>query len=767
MKITRSICRILLAGLIVTAGLSCWNPLHFKDGYSGNTLTVYLGNSNAGTAKTIFPDLTGIIENYRVTLSRAGYVEIVKTVGSGAGTADFSSVPEGNWDITVEGLDGDGNLVAQGTATADVSSSGPASASVTLEFLDDSGVGTITLELSYPSAGGVNTVEGTLIDSGDISEAVAFTVTPGSAALSVARPSGIYTLIANLKDASANLLASIVESVHVYGNMVSEKSIVLAAEDLNGAPSDPTGLNLTQDQTDVNLSWTDNAKTETGYAVERSTDGGSSWSALAAALAFNTVAYSDTTTSPGATYHYRVRAANTFGASGWLTGNIVLAVVPLDPWNAFIYSDDGVFQTKKAGYPASSVTGYLSGLDSMGYDSQNTWVNIDSDVTVSSASDDFTGGYVEVAVGSATTHDDLRLVGNGGSLTVIDAAVYWNGSRVGTIDNTKDGQDGSALRIDFSTVAPLANAGFETGDLTGWTVDYTKDQMQGQSWAEGHVFPGGEHDATPLVDDGTTTTLTAEVVAGAAYAGSWGLRLAITGTVSVAYGTSHGPSVTSSAFFAQAGDSLSLFWQANMDGDDYDVFGFVFKDANDNANWDAGETYQKLFHGTGATTGGWIETTATLDFGGNDLRFWFINGNWDATGGMGIGSSLYIDGITLNIANTATATNAVLEAILENVQYRNDSAAGPATERTFTVGMEDSASSAATGSASTIPLLVKLTGFGGGEWTGSEVWKYVGGSWSLQAGQTVQDEFGYVRDVTNPDTEIAYRILENTVGLAP
>jgi hypothetical protein len=217
---------------------------------------------------------------------------------------------------------------------------------------------------------------------------------------------------------------------------------------------DPTGLNLTQDQTDVDLTWTDNAKTETGYAVERSTDGGSSWSALATALASNTVAYSDTTSSPGGTYHYRVRAANTFGASGWLTGNITLAVVPLDPWDAFIYSDDGVFQTKKASYPASSVTGYLSGLDSMGYDSQNTWVNIDSDVTVSSASDDFTGGYVEIAVGSATAGDDLRLVGNGGSLTVIDAAVYWDGSRVGTIDNTKDGQDGSTLRIDFSTVAP-------------------------------------------------------------------------------------------------------------------------------------------------------------------------------------------------------------------------------------------------------------------------------------------------------------------------
>jgi len=103
MKMKRSICRILLAGLIVTASLSCWNPLYFKDG--------------------------------------------------------------------------DGNLVAEGTATADVNSSGPVSASVTLEFLDDSGVGTITLNLSFPAAGGVNTVEGTLIDSGNISEAVTPTTT--------------------------------------------------------------------------------------------------------------------------------------------------------------------------------------------------------------------------------------------------------------------------------------------------------------------------------------------------------------------------------------------------------------------------------------------------------------------------------------------------------------------------------------------------------------------------------------------------------------
>jgi len=62
--------------------------------------------------------------------------------------------------------------------------------------------------------------------------------------------------------------------------------------------------------------------------------------------------------------------------------------------------------------------------------------------------------------------DKLEQLVGGTDLSVSGDAVYWNDDRIGTIDNTYDGSNGR-LRINFSKVAPLTNAGFETGDKLG------------------------------------------------------------------------------------------------------------------------------------------------------------------------------------------------------------------------------------------------------------------------------------------------------------
>ena len=84
------------------------------------------------------------------------------------------------------------------------------------------------------------------------------------------------------------------------------------------APGAPTGLSATASgSTRIDLSWTAPASTGgspiTGYRIEFSSDGGSSWNDLAANTASTSTTHSDTSLGVGTTRHYRVSAINTNG----------------------------------------------------------------------------------------------------------------------------------------------------------------------------------------------------------------------------------------------------------------------------------------------------------------------------------------------------------------------------------------------------------------------------------------------------------------------
>ena len=330
-------------------------------------------------------------------------------------------------------------------------------------------------------------------------------------------------------------------------------------------------------------------------------------------------------------------------------------------------------------------------LDNLSYTEQEGWKKLDTDVTVTSGTNDFSDGYIEVNLADANSYDELRLVSNG-SLSVTGDAVYWSDSRIGTINNAYDGSNGQ-LRIDFSAVAPLSNANFETGDLTGWTVDENYPGVTGQAWVESPLDDPDVTtvDTSPRVDDHNSVTQSAIVQSDIKNEGTYALKLTIGGTVSTGYGTAHGPMVTSSTFTAAAGDSLSVNWNAVAGGDWYDVYGFIFKDADNDGIWDASESYQKLFHDVGDNTGGWITTNPTITSGvaGENIRFVFLNGNYDKTGGRAIGSSLYIDGITLEISNTAVANDNIVSCVVENIEYNNTND-DPCTTKEYNLNFKQS-----------------------------------------------------------------------------
>ncbi len=88
------------------------------------------------------------------------------------------------------------------------------------------------------------------------------------------------------------------------------------AYDLDGAGpatvTDPSGLTAAlNNDYGVDLNWTDNASNETGYLIERSADGGTTWRAVAGGgVGPDATSYTDNTIQSNTTYQYRVKASN-------------------------------------------------------------------------------------------------------------------------------------------------------------------------------------------------------------------------------------------------------------------------------------------------------------------------------------------------------------------------------------------------------------------------------------------------------------------------
>ena len=99
-------------------------------------------------------------------------------------------------------------------------------------------------------------------------------------------------------------------------------------------PRPPSGLTATaSSSSQINLSWTDNASDETGFEIERSTDG--TTFAKIADVGANTTTYSNTGLNASTRYWYRVRANNSAGASSYtnVADATTSLAVPATPTN--------------------------------------------------------------------------------------------------------------------------------------------------------------------------------------------------------------------------------------------------------------------------------------------------------------------------------------------------------------------------------------------------------------------------------------------------
>jgi hypothetical protein len=115
-------------------------------------------------------------------------------------------------------------------------------------------------------------------------------------------------------------------------NTIGSSATVETSATTLDVPSAPSGLGLSViSETQINLSWTDNASNETGFRVERSLNESSGFSDVSGNLAADTTSYNDTGLQAGVTYYYRVYAFNSDGDSDFAAGSDTTLDLPADP----------------------------------------------------------------------------------------------------------------------------------------------------------------------------------------------------------------------------------------------------------------------------------------------------------------------------------------------------------------------------------------------------------------------------------------------------
>ena len=116
----------------------------------------------------------------------------------------------------------------------------------------------------------------------------------------------------------------------IVGTNSTGASVATTASALT-VPSVVGGLNTTLvSDTEIDLSWTADTGTISGYRVFRSTNGGTTFSQIGSDLASSTLTFNDTGRTSATDYVYEVRAFNTTGQSGASDTNVI-TTLPATP----------------------------------------------------------------------------------------------------------------------------------------------------------------------------------------------------------------------------------------------------------------------------------------------------------------------------------------------------------------------------------------------------------------------------------------------------
>lgn len=115
----------------------------------------------------------------------------------------------------------------------------------------------------------------------------------------------------------------------------AERADVVVDFSKYAVPAVPTNKTaVLSTSTSANLTWQDNATNETGFVIERSTDGDATYSAIVTPTARSrtgNMSYTDRNIGPGTNYTYRVKAINGVTSSSYSRTARVTVQSPLPP----------------------------------------------------------------------------------------------------------------------------------------------------------------------------------------------------------------------------------------------------------------------------------------------------------------------------------------------------------------------------------------------------------------------------------------------------
>ncbi len=249
-------------------------------------------------------------------------------------------------------------------------------------------------------------------------------------------------------------------------------------------PGAPTGLSATASgTTQINLTWTvpasDGGSPITGYRIEISSDGGSSWTDQVANTRRTNTTYSHTGLAPGDTRHYRVSAITTSGTGfpSNVDGTTAGTTVPGAP-TALVAAASGTTQinltwTAPAITGGSAITGYKIESSS---DGGSSW----SDHVANTASTDTTYSHTGLAIG-ATRHYRVSAINTNGAGLPSNVDNATTGATVPGAPTGLLAIASGNTQINLTWTAPASNGGFA---ITAYRIEVSSDG--GSSWSD-HV----------------------------------------------------------------------------------------------------------------------------------------------------------------------------------------------------------------------------------------------------------------------------------------
>lgn len=328
--------------------------------------------------------------------------------------------------------------------------------------------------------------------------------------------------------------------------------------------------------------------------------------------------------------------------------------------------------------------------------------------------ENFSGGSLELKfTNNGQASDDLTLTagdGSAGTITINAGVVSYINDENQSIEIgeiSSDGQDGSALKIDFYE---KVSSNFLNGDFTDGTTNPNDDAVVNWSATEqrinfGNTFQvngidiptptdadmqsfslvdvahpsndlGGQ---TPAITDNANATVGEYVASHTVYTQENPRNpyfSLITGNGALgnvdpfsftdeAGGILHGPAIVSDANYLNEGDVVKMDYKANIFNSvrgDWYHFAAYLVDENDEITMMIGEY--------GKTTEGWRTASVDVQKAGN-YRLVVVNGSWDQNQDRSAGADINIDDV--RVETQLTITDEIAQSVLRSVNYSSSS----------------------------------------------------------------------------------------------